>query len=279
MINKQEKLNSLINFFIEKNGGVEDKGFYQYIIEALRNCELMLDYPTGFARDQNRDLIVYTFKTDNKDAIELLNNEKKVIISAIYDLMEDNYELVTDEDGDGTIDIKYVHQVSKLLKPVKHSFIQCEGMILQSINEAKYNIYAAVAWITNQRIMDALITKANEGVDIILLVDKGNEQSDRKNYEFIKKQQILPFPVIPCENMNSNFGNDFRNTMHHKFCVIDNSVVLHGTYNWTIKAEYNDEDITLDKNEQSAIDFLNRFKELKIKYNVRVGFDYSRRFW
>ena len=54
--------------------------------------------------------------------------------------------------------------------------------------------------------------------------------------------------------------------MHHKFCIIDFKEVLHGTYNWTNNAQYNDEDIEIDKNESTVVKFMNRFNELLAKY-------------
>jgi len=38
--------------------------------------------------------------------------------------------------------------------------------------------------------------------------------------------------------------------MHRKFCVIDNNVLIHGSYNWTTNAETrNDEEISVDRND------------------------------
>ena len=54
--------------------------------------------------------------------------------------------------------------------------------------------------------------------------------------------------------------------MHHKFCIIDFEKVIHGTYNWTNNAEYNNEDIAVDKNDSSIRVFLDRFTELLAEY-------------
>ena len=52
--------------------------------------------------------------------------------------------------------------------------------------------------------------------------------------------------------------------MHHKFCVIDNQVVLHGSYNWSTNAEMkNDEDITVTLGDlELATKYSLRFREL-----------------
>lgn len=52
--------------------------------------------------------------------------------------------------------------------------------------------------------------------------------------------------------------------MHHKFCVIDNQIVIHGSYNWSTSAEMkNNEDITITYGDLDlATTFSIRFKEL-----------------
>ena len=52
--------------------------------------------------------------------------------------------------------------------------------------------------------------------------------------------------------------------MHNKFCIIDNQVVLQGSYNWTKNAETrNDESVTVLRNPKRASDFSVQFKQLK----------------
>ena len=52
--------------------------------------------------------------------------------------------------------------------------------------------------------------------------------------------------------------------MHNKYCVIDNQMVLAGSYNWTTNAETrNDENVMLLKDPQSATDYSVEFMKLK----------------
>lgn len=55
-----------------------------------------------------------------------------------------------------------------------------------------------------------------------------------------------------------------KNIMHTKFCIIDLNTVLHGSYNWTKKAQYNKEEITVDKSRELAEIYANGFIQLKI---------------
>ena len=57
--------------------------------------------------------------------------------------------------------------------------------------------------------------------------------------------------------------------MHEKFCIIDDRVVITGSYNWTNKAEHNDESISVFTDDTSTISFyLDLFGKLSNKYET-----------
>lgn len=58
-----------------------------------------------------------------------------------------------------------------------------------------------------------------------------------------------------------NYGWQEWNRMHDKFCIIDFEYVMHGSYNWTKVAEYNDETLAtaLDR------DFVKKFADEYIR--------------
>jgi phosphatidylserine/phosphatidylglycerophosphate/cardiolipin synthase-like enzyme len=106
------------------------------------------------------------------------------------------------------------------MKATAH-FEDIQEEIVNVIGKAKYNIYVAVAWITDQRLWKLLNKKAKDGVQVQIILVKDeiniNEQTD-----FIKF-------------INSG-GQIFWDDHHHKFCVVDVRTVITGSYNWTIKA-------------------------------------------
>ena len=53
--------------------------------------------------------------------------------------------------------------------------------------------------------------------------------------------------------------------MHHKFCIIDLDKVVHGSFNWSKKAEYNKETVEVVKSRKSAEDFAEQFKKLYLE--------------
>ena len=51
--------------------------------------------------------------------------------------------------------------------------------------------------------------------------------------------------------------------MHNKFCIIDLHKVIHGSYNWTSNAQYNNESITITESRDVAEDFSSQYIQLK----------------
>ena len=132
-------------------------------------------------------------------------------------------------------------------------FYNIENRIINEIMLAKQSIKIAVAWFNLQTVLDILTLKAKGGISIEI---------------------ILQYDDINTSSPNSLDFSDFKenggiliwahcrtSTMHEKFCVIDDEVVLHGTYNWTNRAG-----ICKEEPNMAAI-FSSRFCELKDKYS------------
>lgn len=94
-------------------------------------------------------------------------------------------------------------------------------IIIESISQAKYDLYVAVAWITDAEIMELLRKKIKEGlsVQVVLVKDTINMNNGLDYTKF-------------CQEGGQLFWDDH----HHKFCVIDRKVVITGSYNWTYAA-------------------------------------------
>ncbi|EOU1666957.1 TPA: phospholipase D-like domain-containing protein [Clostridium perfringens] len=126
-------------------------------------------------------------------------------------------------------------------------FDEIKDTIIQGIRGAKYTIWAAVAWFTDRDIFNELIIKKNEGLDIRIITS--NESSNRFLIDDLEKN----FKVIKI----SLKGDELRNRLHDKFCIIDFEFVMHGSYNWSKNAQNNDETLAtaLDK------DFVKKFAD------------------
>ena len=247
------------------------------LIDSLFKCELHIDYLNWSAFNYNRELVSYTFRCDKEDVYEFLNVSSYTLaryITEYFDI-DGKYELKRNEDGEFDVTIVKALNITGLPTPTKVTFEKCKEIIIDNINKAKQTIFACVAWLTNPEIMQALINKSNEGVIIFLIVDAGNE-NDTKNKDFLSRYGKISFPVAFALNLNKIYETEYKNLMHHKFCIIDNEVVLHGTFNWTVAAEYNDEDVTEDGNKSTVDTFMNRFIELRKKYNCYFRYNYGK---
>ncbi len=110
---------------------------------------------------------------------------------------------------------------------IKSYFKGIENVLLKNIASARTEILIAVAWFTNHDLFNAVCEKLIEGVTVTLCLvnDEINNRDEGINLEyFISKGGVL------------YFGNS-EELMHHKFCIIDNSILLNGSYNWTYYAE------------------------------------------
>ena len=60
-----------------------------------------------------------------------------------------------------------------------------------------------------------------------------------------------------------------NNTMHNKFCIIDNKLLINGSYNWTYYAEYkNKENVMLITDSAMISNFTNEFDNIASRLNL-----------
>jgi len=123
--------------------------------------------------------------------------------------------------------------------------------IITLIGNAKFDIKIAVAWITDTTIIRALESARHRNVNISMVFydDKINDK------EFFEGLFLS--------------GADIRYSkklMHNKFCIIDNEIVINGSYNWTNKAQHNNENILVTfGNREIAEQFRGEFEKIFTK--------------
>lgn len=129
------------------------------------------------------------------------------------------------------------------------SFTAIESRILEQLNAAVNTIYVCVAWFTNDKFRKILEDKQKEGVDVKVIINKDGVNADKG----------VDLGNIEHKEMRSEHGG----IMHNKYCIIDNHVVINGSYNWTSNAELrNDENITVVQNWENANSFTREFREM-----------------
>jgi len=123
--------------------------------------------------------------------------------------------------------------------------------IIKNINQAEAFINIAMYIFTDREIALPL-TKAHErGVKVRLYLDK--EQVDYK----YSQSRLLVQKGIKTRISTNNY------IMHNKFAIIDNRILLTGSYNWTFSANYrNDENLMVIDDPEIIEIFQNQFVNL-----------------
>lgn len=106
-------------------------------------------------------------------------------------------------------------------------FKNIQHTLISELQQASKSIQIAVCWFTNKAIFDILAQKASEGVRISLML-----LDDYAN----KRKEALPLNDLIGLGAKIYFS-DKTAPMHHKFCVIDGTTVLTGSYDWTYFSE------------------------------------------
>jgi hypothetical protein len=136
-------------------------------------------------------------------------------------------------------------------------FENIQSEIIEVLQSAQYQIRIAVAWFTDSQLFEILLSKAKKGVKIeILLANNFINHESNINYE-----QLNQFG-----GSVAFIGNDSEKAplMHNKFCIIDEEILVFGSYNWTRKAQANHESITIiEGNRELIIDFNQEFEKIR----------------
>ena len=121
---------------------------------------------------------------------------------------------------------------------------KCSGQIVRELSQAQKEILVAAYAFTSDDLAWALAKARQRGVKVQVVLDQefdaGNESSKRL---FLEQQGV---PVRRVSGLDRGKRDRGAGLMHQKFAVIDRSVVLTGSYNWTVSADnVNDENLLI----------------------------------
>lgn len=106
------------------------------------------------------------------------------------------------------------------------------------IQSAEKTIRVAMFTFTRTDFVDALKKAKERGVDVKVVIDKGTAFAASRKVVQALKQANIPLCL-----------SDQNEIMHHKFVLIDNQILAHGSANWTLAAfNQNDDYIMIMKN-------------------------------
>lgn len=140
-------------------------------------------------------------------------------------------------------------------------FENIQNQIITELQNAKSSIKIAVAWFTDIEILKTLERKQIENVNIELIMsnDEINTGEFGLNFSILEKNGGKVYFVG---------GSSNETLMHNKFCIIDNSTIISGSYNWSKKAQRNHENITVIKESfDLSRQFIAEFNSILKTYN------------
>lgn len=127
--------------------------------------------------------------------------------------------------------------------------------LISLLEQSSRSLKIAVTWFTNHDLFDVILRKLDTPgytVELIVLNDRINN-----------KEQGLDFQKF-IDNNGDFYYSDFHNIVHHKFCIIDDFIVVTGSYNWTYYAEHrNWENIILIDKKEIVLAYIREFDRIK----------------
>ena len=137
-------------------------------------------------------------------------------------------------------------------------FENIAGRIKLEISKTQKSVFIAVAWFTNKTIFNELVNKAKNGCTISLIISN----------DIINRNSQIDFDQLAINGSHVyKVGDGETELMHNKFCVIDYSTVISGSYNWSYKAESNFENVIITSDDTTlAEQFINEFNSIRKLY-------------
>ena len=126
---------------------------------------------------------------------------------------------------------------------------KCGQRIVNRINTAKERVYVAAFSFTSKHIAKALLRARQKGLDVRILLDAGQWKENNSRGHFLREQGL---------QVRYDAGHKL---MHSKYMVIDDDIVITGSYNFTNSAEYNNaENVLVLRDEKIADRYLEDWK-------------------
>lgn len=127
----------------------------------------------------------------------------------------------------------------------------CRDAIIRYLSLARFRADICVFTISDDRISRAIDATHRRGVHVRIITD--NEKIADKGSDIgLLAEMRIPVRIDMTENH-----------MHHKFMVVDNALVLTGSYNWTRSAaEKNQENVLITDDKTVVKAFANEFERL-----------------
>lgn len=138
---------------------------------------------------------------------------------------------------------------------------QALSHLISLIDGAKQNIQISIYSFTNREIAKALKKASSRGVSISIIYDKSsNFKNPKSTIGYLAKYQNIHACFL--EGYSSH-NKKYNGLMHQKMAIIDRSVLILGSANWSKNAfENNYETFFMTSNQQSIQKALGVFSQM-----------------
>ena len=127
----------------------------------------------------------------------------------------------------------------------------CQETVIKEISQAQQTIDIAMYNLTTREISQELIKAKEKGVQIRVFLDQGEG-----NGKYSKGRYLMDKGI----DVRFYIGTGL---MHNKFAVIDNRILITGSFNWTASAEReNQENLLIITDENVVKQYEQRFEML-----------------
>jgi hypothetical protein len=139
-----------------------------------------------------------------------------------------------------------MHSVS-----TKAYFEEIDFHVVQELLRARDSVKICVAWISWQKYASVFDQLTHRGVKVEVIYN--DDYINKKNFYSPSRATIL-YPLKARGNA----------LMHNKFCIVDDSTIITGSFNWSINARRHFENLVVIENDFKLVKkFLTEYQDLK----------------
>lgn len=131
-------------------------------------------------------------------------------------------------------------------------FTNLEDIVIGELKKANKSILVAVAWINFKHYGQVFEELINRQVKIKIVLN--DDDINQRNMIYIDELKSKGIKIKLVKSLG---------IMHHKFCIIDKSVCVFGSFNWTNSANSrNIEDVNICDEKEFVTKYLKEFKSI-----------------
>ncbi|MEK7449656.1 MAG: phospholipase D family protein [Planctomycetota bacterium] len=143
---------------------------------------------------------------------------------------------------------------------------QAREAIVEEINRSEKSIKIAMYFFSDAILANALLKAKERGIDVKIVLNRENSGEKNSKRDWLEEKEIAIryySPEVKKRKPDDEANRDKPGKMHHKFAVIDERIVITGSFNWTYSAEkYNNENLLVIYDQELAQAYLAQWQAL-----------------